>query len=285
LLKINAPAKINLTLEVLGKRPDGYHNICSVVQTIDLCDVLKFQSGQRIIIESDSPGWSAEKSLILRTVELVHKECRVNQGIDIRVAKKIPMVAGLGGDSSDAAATLKGLNQVWNLGQSREKLQELAAKLGSDVPFFLDGGTALMEGRGEVITPLPPLPETWLVLIIPDLTRPAKKTARLYAGLQTNHYTDGQITERMVKEIRNGKQLKPDLLFNTFENVAFESYPGLGVYRDHILKIGATNVHLAGSGPALFSLVESKAEGEELMERLKGQGMKLVLTHTLNSSE
>jgi 4-diphosphocytidyl-2-C-methyl-D-erythritol kinase len=214
----------------------------------------------------------------------VHKECRVNQGIDISVAKRIPIVAGLGGDSSNAAATLKGLNQLWNLGLSREILLELAAKLGSDVPFFLDGGTALMEDRGERITPLPPLPETWLVLMIPDVPPPANKTAQLYTSLKDNHYTDGQITERLLKEIRDGEQLRPDLLFNTFENVAFESYPGLGVYRDHILKIWATNVHLAGSGPALFSLVKSKAEGEELMERVQGQGMQLVLTHTLNSS-
>ncbi|MBN1367935.1 MAG: 4-(cytidine 5'-diphospho)-2-C-methyl-D-erythritol kinase [Dehalococcoidales bacterium] len=281
MLTIQAPAKINLTLEALNKRPDGYHNIRSIIQSVDLCDMLTFESSQRLIIESNLPEWSAEKSLILRTIQLVHKKCRMSPGIAIKLLKRIPMVAGLGGDSSNAAATLKGLNEIWQLNMSKEKLLGLAAELGSDVPFFLDGGTALMEGRGENITPLLKIPETWFVVMVPDIPRPANKTARLYAGLQANHYTDGQITEHFMWEIREGKPLRPELLFNTFENVAFEQYAGLGVYRDHILKIGAANVHLAGSGPALFSLVKNKAEGEELVAKLKSPHLDLHLVKTM----
>lgn len=285
MLTVTAPAKINLTLEVLGKRSDGYHNIRSVIQTVNLCDGLHFKLSRTTEFKCDLPEWAAEKSLVSRTVDLVRKITGYTKGVTVEVEKRIPLVSGLGGDSSDAAATLKGLNQLCQLNLSMEKLYELATQLGSDVPFFLKGGTALIEGRGEIITPLLPLAETWLVLMIPDIPRPSRKTEQLYAALRTNHYTDGQITERLVKEIRNGKKLNPALLFNTFENVAFERYAELAVYRDHILKIGTTNVHLAGSGPALFTVVNNKEHGKELIERLKGQGMELFLTRTLNSSE
>ncbi len=285
MLTIKAPAKINLTLEVLGKRPDGFHNIRSVIQTIDLCDELTVQPSERVILESDLPEWSVEKSLVLRAVELVHKECRVNRGIDIRVSKRIPLVSGLGGDSSDAAAALKGLNRVWDLKLSKEKLLELAAKLGSDVPFFIDGGTALMEGRGEIVFPLPPLPETWLVLMIPDVPRIVNKTAQLYASLKPDHFTDGLATDTLVSKLSTGERVAPELLFNTFEEAAFERAAELIIFSRHMLKAGATNVHLAGSGPALFSLMPDKAAGEELIERLKGQGMEPFLTCTLNPSE
>jgi 4-diphosphocytidyl-2-C-methyl-D-erythritol kinase len=285
LLTVTAPAKINLTLEVLGKRPDGYHNIRSVIQAVSLCDWLHFKLSRTTEFKCDLPEWEAGKSLVSRTVDLVHKTTGYNDGVTIEVEKRIPLVSGLGGDSSDAAATLKGLNKLCQLNLSAEKLYELAAQLGSDVPFFLNGGIALMEGRGEIITPLPPLPETWLVLMIPDIPRPPHKTEQLYAALRTNHYTDGQITERLTKEIRDGKKLNPAFLFNAFENVAFERYAELAVYRDHILKIGATNVHLAGSGPALFTVVQNKAEDKDFIKRLKSQHLDLHLVQTMVNIE
>jgi 4-diphosphocytidyl-2-C-methyl-D-erythritol kinase len=283
-LTVTALAKINLTLEVLGKRPDGYHSIRSVIQTVNLCDRLHFKLSRQTEFKcpsAEGPEWAAEKSLVSHTVDLVRKITGYSEGVTIEVEKRIPLVSGLGGDSSDAVATLKGLNKLWQLGLPAEKLHELATQLGSDVPFFLNGGTALMEGRGETITPLPPLAETWLILMIPAIPRPPRKTEQLYAALKTNHYTDGQITERLTKEIRNGKKLNPALLFNTFENVAFERYAELAVYRDHILKIGATNVHLAGSGPALFTVVNNKAEGEDIVKRLKSQHLDLHLVQTM----
>ncbi len=283
MLTVTAPAKINLTLEVLGKRPDGYHNIRSVIQTIDLSDRLHFASARKTGFKCDLPEWVAEKSLVSRAVDLLRKTTGCDKGVTIEVEKHIPLVSGLGGDSSDAAASLKGLNELWVLGLSEKKMHELAAQLGSDVPFFIRGGTALMEGRGEIITPLPPLAETWLVLLIPDITRPVNKTAELYASLQSSHYTDGEITERLINEIKKGKKLDPERLFNAFENVTFERDNKLNVYRNHVLKIGATNIHLAGSGPAMYTVVKNEAEGKELIGRLHGQEMELILTHTLNS--
>ena len=131
------------------------------------------------------------------------------------------------GTAADAAATLRGLNELWELSLPTEKLLELAAQLGSDVAFFLYGGTALAEGRGEMITPLPPLPHMWVVLVVPDVPRLPGKTKKLYASLKPGHYTDGQITEKLVKALKEGREFKPSMLFNTFENVAFDLFSGL----------------------------------------------------------
>ena len=266
---------------MLVKRPDGYHEIRSVIQTISLCDRLTFRASPSVDIRTDSPQWSAEKSLVSKTVNLVRESTGIARGIAIEIENCIPLISGLGGDSSAAAATLRGLNQVWELNLSEEKLFELAAQFGSDVPFFLHGGTAMMAGRGEVITPLPSLPHHWVVLVMPDVPRPPGKTARLYASLNTSHFTDGQITEQLVKEMKEGRE--PSTLFNTFENVAFARGSELKVYRDHIRKLGAPHVHLAGSGPALFTLFKDKARAEELHTRCKQQNMETYLVETLNN--
>jgi len=158
MLTIRAPAKLNLTLEALGKRPDGYHEIRSVIQTISLCDTLRFELSTEVSISSGLPEWSAEKSLVAKAVTLLQQTAGVAKGVKIEIAKNIPSVSGLGGDSSDAAATLLGLNKLWELNLPQSKLLELAVQLGSDVVFFLYGGTVLMAGRGEIITPLPRCP-------------------------------------------------------------------------------------------------------------------------------
>ena len=278
MLTIPAPAKLNLTLEVLARRPDGYHEIRSVIQAINLCDRLAFRASEQVEVKSDSPKWSAEKSLVSRAVNLVRETSGVKQGIAIEVENRIPLISGLGGDSSAAAATLHGLNQVWKLNLPRERLLELAAQLGSDVPFFLRGGTALAEGRGEVLTPLPSLPHHRVVLVIPDVPRLPGKTAKLYASLNASHYTDGQITQRVVEELKEDKE--PSALFNTFENVVFAGRSELKVYRDHLRKMGAPHVHLAGSGPALFTLYKDKSQAEELYTRCKQQKMETYLVET-----
>ena len=279
MLTVLAPAKLNLTLEVLAERPDGYHEIRSVFQTINLCDSLRFQLSQKVTITSDTPDWAPEKSLVTKAVSLLQETARCVEGATIEVSKGIPLVSGLGGDSSDAAATLRGLNKLWKLELSVEKLLELATQLGSDVAFFLYGGTALVEGRGEVVTPLPPLPHWWVILVVPDAPRLPEKTRQLYASLEASHYTDGQITQRLVDELREGRE--PSILFNTFENVALTRFSKLKVYRDHMVKIGAPTVHLAGSGPILFTLIKDKSQSEDLYTHCQQQNMKTYLVETL----
>ncbi len=280
MITIEAPAKINLTIEVLGKRPDGYHEIRSAVQTVSLCDTLRFSLGKSIEIRSISPGWSAKQSIIPKAVDLIKAITGYAGGAVIEVEKRIPLMAGLGGDSSDAATVLRGLNELWRLGLSQEKLLELAPQLGSDVAFFLHGGTALMAGRGEKITPLSSFPHHYVILVNPATPHLSGKTAAVYAKLQPSHYTDGRITGQLVADLKSGREFNPARLFNTFENVVFTRGAELTTYRSHIRKIGAPHVHLAGSGPALFTLVKDRTHAEDMAVRLKNQGMETYLVAT-----
>ena len=280
-LTVQAPAKLNLTLEVLAKRPDGFHEIRSVIQTISLYDSLHFESARQVTFKCDMAEWVAGESLVSKAVTLVQQATGCSKGVAIKVEKCIPLMAGLGGDSSDAAAILGGLNRLWELNLPLEKLLELARQLGSDVSFFLYAGTALLEGRGEIVTPLPPLPHQWFVLALPPVSPLPGKTGRLYQSLSANHFTDGQITRRLVEELKAGKQVSLAHLFNTFENVAFNLFPGLGTAREHFIKLGAADVHLVGSGPALFTLVPDKARAGELYSLLQQQQMSPYLAETL----
>jgi len=285
MITVDAPAKINLTLEVLAKHPDGYHEIRSVIQSISLCDTLRLESSLQVTFKCDMPEWRAEESLVSKAVALLQQSTGCSKGVTLGIEKRIPLMAGLGGDSSDAAAVLRGLNHLWELNLPLERLLELARQLGSDVSFFLFGGTALVEGRGEIVTPLPPLPHTWIVLAISPLPSMPGKTKRLYESLKVNHYTDGQITRRLVEAIKAEQPVSPSILFNTFENVAFDIFPGLGTAREHFIKMGATDVHLAGSGPALFTLVPDKAGAEALYSLLQGQRMTPFLAETVSPSD
>lgn len=283
MLKIEAPAKINLTLEVLGKRPDGYHEIRSVIQTINFFDSFQIKSGHTIKFSSNMPDWSPEQSLVSKAVNLLQRATGCKKGADIEIRKRIPLTSGLGGDSSDAAAMLRGLNQLWGSGLPHSKFLELAGLLGSDVPFFLFGGTALMEGRGEIITSLPATPHRWVILIIPDVPRLPGKTGRAYNMLKHSHYTDGTITRQFVAGLKAGKEFADSQFFNTFENIVFLPGAELNAYKNHILKIGAPNIHLAGTGPALFTMLDEKPRAEDLLTRLKNQGMEAYLTETRNT--
>jgi 4-diphosphocytidyl-2-C-methyl-D-erythritol kinase len=283
MLTVKAPAKINLTLEVLGERPDGYHEIRSLIQTIDLCDSLSFSLSDDIEFGSDNPDFVPEESLVSKAAALLQQTTGCSKGARIEIGKRIPLTSGLGGDSSGAAAILWGLNKLWRLGLSLAQLLELAPRLGSDVAFFLYGGTALVEGRGERVTPLPPLPHRWVVLLMPPVPRMPEKTRQLYASLKPSHYTDGQLTQKFIKALNEGREFKPSMLFNTFENVAFEFFPELTVYKEHYAKLGASYVHLAGSGPALFTMLEDKAQAEELYTLCQQQGLESYLADTMAS--
>ncbi len=280
MLTVEAPAKLNITLEVLGKRPDGYHEVRSVMQAVSLCDRLNFGLSDRLVINCDMPGWDVSSSLVSRAIELFKLASGYSGGVTIDIEKRIPLLPGLGGDSSDAAATLEGLHKLWESGLSRAKLLGLAGQLGSDVPFFLRGGTALAEGGGEILTSLPPLPHRWVVLVAPDVPLQPGKTGKLYGSLKPKHYTNGRTTEGLAKALRESK-VSSLSVFNVFENVAYEEFPGLSVYRERILNLGAAEVHLAGSGPTLFTLFEDKSEAESLYSHCKQQGMEAFLAETI----
>ena len=280
MITLEAPAKINLTLEALSKRPDGYHEIRSVMQSISLCDSFSFSPAKKIVFKCDNAAWDAKQSLIAKAVDLLKEAADCQQGATIELAKRIPLSSGLGGDSSDAAAVLIGLNRLWGLGLSPGEMARLASRLGSDVPFFLCGGTALAQGRGEDVSPLPPLPRSRVVLLMPPVRRCSGKTGHLYAGLTPLHYTGGLKTEELVSLLTKGGDLAPDNLFNVFDSVADEAFEGLADYRQRFIQAGAENIHLSGSGPALFTLLKEKAKAENIYQNLKDMGLEAYLAET-----
>lgn len=274
MLKYFSPAKVNLVLEVLGKRPDGYHELKSIVQTIDLCDTLRFEPADEVSFECTEPALNTPDNLVVRAAGLLKEVSGYGGGAKIRLEKHIPWGAGLGGGSSNAAVTLLALNELWGLGFSTTDLLSLAARLGSDVPFFIHGGTALVEGRGEKVTPLPPPKPLWLVLLVPPFTGIMEKTGRLYSLLESQHCTKGEFVSRALESLRKNGEIAPSLMFNVFDSVAFKAFPGLEPYWNALKEAGAQSVHLAGSGPAIFTVVENQRRAEGTAAVLDKMGFK-----------
>ena len=275
MLTVYAPTKINLVLEVLGKHND-YHRISSIVQSIDLCDVLNFQLDEEICFECDVPSLKRD-NMVTQAATLL-KECtKCSLGARIELRKHIPWGVGLGGGSSDAAATLLALNELWGLGLPLSELVHLASKLGSDVPFFIHKGTALVEGKGEKVTPLPSLPATCFVLLVPPVPKILGKTKQMYNNLGTVYYTGGQFVQQALSYLKQGKAIDTGLMFNAFKKVAFDFFPGLDKYRKTLEEAGAPGVYLAGSGPCLFTFFSEAEKAGELFSRLKKQGLECYL--------
>lgn len=279
-----AYAKVNLTLDVLGRRADGYHELASVMQTVALADTLAFcalPDGQTEFF-CDLPSLSGPENLICQAVQVVREATGCRRGARIELQKRIPTQGGLGGGSSDAAATLRMLNHCWKLGLGGERLLELAAGLGSDVPFFVLGGTALVEGRGERVTPLPDLPGLWVVLLKPPI---AVSTPAAFRALTPDDYSDGQATARLAAAIRGSEALRLDGLMNALEARICLEHPAVAESRAAILRAGAQFVRMSGSGPTLFALFRSLAEAAPIYHALLAEGRQVWLTRTVSRSE
>lgn len=258
LLRLRAPAKINWTLEVLGKRPDGYHEIRSVMQTIDLCDEIALAPAAAIALTIDGDaaqlaGEAPEANLAFRAAQLLRDRTGQRGGAHIQLTKRIPIAAGLGGGSSDAAAVLRGLRTLWDLDCADDELAAIAAELGSDVPFFLRGGLALISGRGDVVEPLPDAASRSLVISLPKRSSGSDKTTRMYGALRPEHDTDGTRTTRLVERLRRGEPLRDEDLCNMFEAVLWEVDPQGAAAFSRARELGGAP-HLCGSGPAFFTL-------------------------------
>jgi 4-diphosphocytidyl-2-C-methyl-D-erythritol kinase len=284
-LRLIAPAKINWTLEVLGRRPDGFHEVKTILQTIDLFDSLELESAAHLALAATGEGLPPpEENLTMRAARLLKERTGYSGGARMRLAKNIPVAAGLGGGSSDAAAALRGLDRLWGLGLPHERLGELAAEVGSDVPFFLRGGTALAEARGERITPLPNAPGTAILVLVPPLSIP-EKTRRMYSLLSPKHYDDGAASDRLADALRQGRPLKESDMYDVFGSLAFQAFPELQTCRQALIQAGASAVHLAGSGPALFVLLRDEEQGERLAEAAASAGAKAFAATTIAASQ
>jgi 4-diphosphocytidyl-2-C-methyl-D-erythritol kinase len=283
-VRARAPAKINWTLEVLRRRDDGYHEVRTVMQTIDLCDEIVLESSEALSLEVEGTHEPSADDHIVAAVRLMETATGRAIPVKARVHKRIPVGAGLGGGSSDGAAVLRALNQLLELGLSRERLAEIGSAIGSDVPFFAHGGTALGLGRGERVDPLPDVPERWLALLAPPIFIP-QKTRRMYRTLSAEDFGDGSGTRALVERLLRHEAPADTDMFNAFERPAFEALEALRRYRDLLLKAGAARVHLAGSGPALFAAFASEGEARSVAQRLTDAPGAVFVARTLGAAE
>lgn len=280
MIQVVAPAKINLGLEILGRRPDGYHQIITILQAIDLADVLRFEPAEELSLTCEGLA-SDDSNLVLRAARLLRAEAGVRRGAAIRLEKAIPIAAGLGGGSSDAAATLRSLNDLWCLGACDDELAALAVRLGADVPFFLRGGTQLASGIGEVLRPLPP-PDLWVVLTITPVAL-VDKTKRLYGSLRPDDFSSGDTVRGLAAAIERGECLAGRALPSGFRRATLALTPQVGVVMNAIRSFGGLP-SLCGAGPTVLTLHADAKDARSLAERLHQAGFETRVARTGQST-
>ncbi len=298
-LTLLAPAKINLFLEVLGKRSDGYHEIETVMQTVNLYDRLEIQETTQKGIKVISDHYSLpqdKNNLVYQAAALIKQYCAVKQGVRVFINKRIPIGAGLGGGSSDAATILIGLNRLWHLGLSHNELTVLAARLGSDVPFFINGGTALCQGRGEIVFPITCKKKYYYLIVLPEQSASSTghgqdkvplviPTSVIYQNIKKRYLTKNpQNINMFVNTLLRGsvKQLGRRL-FNRLEQVVFRQYPQLrGLYKV-LRQIGFAGVMVSGSGSSILGLGVTSGQIDNGAKKIRRNKLGRVFeVHSLN---
>jgi 4-diphosphocytidyl-2-C-methyl-D-erythritol kinase len=290
---LQARAKLNLTLKILGLRPDGYHNIESVVQSIDLCDrvslrtcapVLAGGSDEEADIKvtcNDLSIPTGRGNLAVEAVIALAKFAGLKASVEINMEKGIPIAAGLGGGSADAAAILIGLNRLWKLGLGTQELMAVGESLGADIPFCVSGGTGIIQGKGERIELLPTPDNLWFVIVtLADRISTAQAYARFDQLAETTGAYDAgscetevnvtDVTSRMVRALRSGKvQDIADGLTNDLERCAISIVPSIIRVKEALIAAGAVGVGMSGSGPTVFGIADSRAKAEAISASLK----------------
>lgn len=272
-LKAFAPAKINLSLEVRGKRPDGYHELRTVMQAVGLWDemLLRPRRDGKVAVSCDMDGVPTdEDNLVVQAATLLKRECDVADGVDMELHKSIPPGAGLGGGSSDCAAALRGLNMLWGLGLGADELEEMGGRLGSDVPFFIRGGAAVCTGRGEKVTQLTAGPRLHYALVIPNFP---VSTASVYARCPDCLTMTHGGYNNIKRGLRKGSpEIVGSSLFNALQESACREYPQLAEVKTHIdnlvEQLQSYGQLLCGSGSSIFSLHASRKGAERAARRL-----------------
>ena len=279
-MKARAYAKINLGLEVLYRRSDGYHEIRTMLQTVELYDRLSFQirdSGVELV--TDDPELPKDEgNLVVRAARLLAEEVEETRGATIELEKTIPAGRGLGGGSSDAAVTLLALNELWQAGLSELDLCRLAARIGMDVPFFLVGGMALGVGRGEEIFPLECQVEVPVVLILPDF---AISTAEAYGNLILTKREPSLKLRDLALSCLGGRKELLDLV-NDLEYATLDYTPAIHKYKEQLLELGASLSLMSGSGSAVFGIFDNEALARSAAAQLETKGIRAIATRTLN---
>lgn len=290
-IRLIAPAKINWSLEVLRVRPDGYREIRSALQTIDLRDVVTLTEADEITIEIEGPeavtlsGNAPEDNLAYRAAVALRDRAGVGRGAHIRLEKRVPVAAGLGGGSSDAAAVLRGLNLLWDAGQPEVNLIEIAGEVGSDPPFFVAGGTAAVRGRGDVVEPLRDALAPSILLAIPPRGERGEKTAAMFEALTPDDFSDGDVTIGVREVVQAGRMLVDGDLNNIFEHATGRMQPETESAMRALREEGYVP-HLAGAGPSFFLLYPGGADlAAELSRRIGETGFEPRAVHALPRRE
>jgi 4-diphosphocytidyl-2-C-methyl-D-erythritol kinase len=266
-LRLEAPAKVNYRLDVLAKRPDGYHDLRMIMQRINLCDLIDITltdlPGIRVTCGRagvpDGPG-----NIAWRAADLLLQLTDRSRGVDIKITKRIPVAAGMGGGSSDGATVLKGVNELLGLGFSDQRLMEIGVKLGADVPFFIFGKTALAEGICEILSPIDQIPQVWLAIINPNIH---VSTAWVYQNLQL---TSGQYKNIMPRLFKNVSDICA-ILSNDLESVTITRYPIIAGIKEQLCAAGASGALMSGSGPTVFGVFADEAGARRAVEELAEQ--------------
>lgn len=270
-LTVPAPAKVNLLLRVVRKRPDGFHELDTLFEAIDVADTLTFReqpSGIRLTTDKSTLP-TGPKNLVFRAAELLRTECGVKTGVRIHLQKNLPVASGLGGGSSDAAATLLALDRLWKLNLGKKKLGELAARFGSDISFFtLESSYAIGRGRGEILTPVASKLRLWHVLVTPRLHVLAKD---VYGRLEPGWLKQGGADARMLAtRVKKGDAAVVAAgLFNTLQFSVLALHPSIDRLRQDLLKNGALAAIVSGSGPTVFGLAGSRAAALKLASAMR----------------
>lgn len=268
-LKLNAYAKINLGLDVIGRLPNGYHEVKMIMQSVGICDELTFEKQPSgITVTTDSGELPTDKNnLIYRAAKLLLDTCAVKEGVRIHLTKRIPIAAGMAGGSTDAAATLKAVNQLFRFGKTKEELMELGVKIGADVPYCILGGTALAEGIGERLTPLPPMPNCHLLVAKPDINVSTKYvyTTLDAAPILFHPDIDGMTAAIFAGDL-TGITAK---LGNVLETVTVPAHPIISKIKEKFLELGSDGVLMSGSGPTVFGIFSDKTAAEKAYASMK----------------
>ena len=264
-----AYAKINIGLDVLRRRPDGYHEVKMIMQTVDIYDELTFEKidTPEILIQTDKEELPINQdNLIYKAADLLKKERNLKEGVRITLVKRIPIAAGMAGGSSDAAATLRGMNELFDLGYTTEQLQKLGVTLGADIPYCVVGGTMLSEGIGEILTPLPTPPKCHLVIAKPDIN---VSTKFVYENLHANSLTFHPDIDVMITALQQGSlEGITKRLGNVLETVTTKEYPVIEKIKALMKEQGAENALISGSGPTVFGIFTEKDKAEKAAEAI-----------------
>ena len=275
-----AYAKINLGLRILGKRDDGYHEVSMIMQSVGLSDEVIITEGEGIKISTNLEGLTCGKdNLAYKAAALLAERYNITPNVHIILNKKIFMAAGLAGGSSDAAAVLRGLNKYWNLNLYDDRLEALAAELGSDVPFCIQGGSAIAKGRGEIILPLPDMPETIVVLAkLKDLD---VSTAWVYKNYNPSRVVKKPSIWQIAEDLPKGGKAIVPYMGNALETVTIPAHPQIAWIKAAMLKAGAYFSMMSGSGPTVFAFVENKEVAEKVVAALKDFNVETAITTTV----